>query len=109
MSTENAQRLTPEDPVDGETLSKLGELEDARNQIGSQLLDIKQEEVKLVASSMRLEEQRHRIFEKVLMDRGLPPNTVAEVDAKTGRIIIHRSPTAPAAVAPVVAEQTATA
>jgi hypothetical protein len=91
MSTESApKKLTPADPVDRETLSKLDELEQARNRLGQELLDLEQAKVRVVAAGARLDEQRHRIFEKVLMDRGLAPNAPAEVDAQTGKIIVHQ-------------------
>jgi len=91
MSTESTQKkLTREDPVEPEILGRLGELEQARNQIGAELLDIEQAKVRCLAAAHKVDEQRHRLFEKVLMDRGLPPNSVAEVDAQSGRLIIHR-------------------
>lgn len=91
MSNESTpKRLTREDPVEPELLTKLGELEQARNQIGGELLDVEQAKVRLLAAAHQLDQQRHRLFEKVLMDRGLSPKAVAEIDAKTGRIIVHR-------------------
>jgi len=93
MSTETeTKRLSAEDPVDKATLDKLAELENARFQIGGQLLEIEQERVRLLAAAHQVDQQRQRLFEKVLLDRGLPPNAGVEINSSTGILKIHSLP-----------------
>ncbi len=81
-----SKRLTTEDPIDPEILAKFGELEQHRMHLGSQVLDLRSEEVKLMVAARRIDEEKQRLFEKVLVDRGLNPSTPVEIDASTGRI-----------------------
>lgn len=86
MSSEESKRLTPNDPIDVETLARISELESTRARLGLQLLDIEDDKVKILVSSRRIDEEKQRIFEKALMERGLPPNTPVEINANTGLI-----------------------
>lgn len=90
MSAEN--KLTPNDPVDVETRRKLEELAAARYECGDRLLELEQDKVKLLVAVNRVDEERARIFEKILMERGLPLNTPVEIEAQTGAIKILRDP-----------------
>lgn len=80
------KKLTIDDPVDADTLAQFNKLESARYEIGSQLLELEQERVRLLSAAHRVDEQRQRTFERVLVDRGLPPNAQVEVDSNTGRL-----------------------
>ncbi len=106
MANENPaqpQRATLEDPVGQDVLAKLGELEQTEMSAAMQLMTIEQEKVKLLAVGRRVDDERRRIFEKLLMERGLSPNTPATIDSTTGRITLVRPLTAPTAQAhPVV-------
>lgn len=102
-SNTTTTKLTLNDPVGKETLDKLGELEGVRSEIGNQLLDIKNEEIKLLAAARKVDEERYRLFERCLMERGLAPNTPANINAQTGLITLigpieqpAKPPTAPA-------------
>jgi hypothetical protein len=104
MANETQQpqkRLTLDDPIGKEALEKLGELEQAEVNASLQLMAIKQEEVKLLAVGRRVDDERHRIFEKLLMERGLPPNAPATIDSTTGKISLVRPPGPPAPPGPV--------
>ncbi len=117
MANENAaqKRLTMDDPVGKEVLDKLAELESAEINASLQLMAIKQEEVKLLAAGRRIEDERHRIFEKLLIDRGMSPQAPATIDQTTGKISLVRpaqpplqaqqapAPQAPVQAAPVQA------
>lgn len=107
------KRLTLDDPVGKEALDKLAELETTEINTALQLMAIKQEEVKLLAVGRRVEDERHRIFEKLLIDRGLAPNTPATIDSTTGKITVVRPPQqgmgAPQGVPPQVAAAIAAA
>jgi hypothetical protein len=87
MSNEvDPKKLTINDPIAPDTLKRLGALQQARLQIAEQLLDMELEKIKLVVGSRQLDDEKQRVFEKELTDRGLPPNAPVEVDAKTGMI-----------------------
>lgn len=93
------KKLTPSDPVDPATRKRMEELAAARYEFGERLLEIEQEKVKLLVAANRVDEERGRLFEKVLMDRGLSPNTPIEIEAQTGNIRVLR-PTPPVEAPP---------
>lgn len=76
--------IGPLDPVDSETLKRLEEIRDARVRIGGQLLDMETKKVQLLVAARQLDVEEQRYFEKILIDRGLPPNTSIEIDTDTG-------------------------
>ena len=86
MSNPETKALTADDPIDAETLAKFAELEQHRMRLGGQVLDLRGEEVRLMVAARRLDEEKQRLFEKVLVDRGLTPTTPVEIDAETGQI-----------------------
>lgn len=101
MSENNAsnRKLTLDDPVGADTLEKLRELEGVEIDAAMQLMALEQTKIKLLAAGRRVEDERHRAFEKLLMERGLAPNTPATIDAGTGKItLVH--PQGQAAEAP---------
>jgi len=101
MSTDNGQprRLNPDDPVPPEVLQRLRALQEARFEVSDRILTLEQEKVRLLASARRIDEERQRTFEGVLVERGLTPESVVEIDAGTGRLkVIETKP--PAAQAP---------
>lgn len=91
MSEENPRRLTANDPVDLETLEKFNQLEGARQDIASRFLEIEQERVRLLSAAHQVDQQHRRLFEKVLVDRGLAPNTPLDIEATTGKITIREA------------------
>lgn len=92
MSDEKSPQLSLADPVDKATLIKLGELENGRLQVGAQLLDLEQEKIKLMTAAHRLDEQRTRVYEKILIDRGIGGHEPVEIDAETGKVTLLRPP-----------------
>lgn len=90
--TNETRRLTPEDSVDPETLKALEELANRRLQVADRVLDLEQEKVAALMAARDLDRQRTKIFEKVLIDRGISPTTPVEIDGKTGKIIPVMSP-----------------
>jgi len=87
MSDEQTtQKLTLENPVDAETLKKLSELRDSRLRIGDQILDLESEKVRLMVAVRQIDAEKQRVFEKILMDRGLPPSFPLEINGETGEI-----------------------
>jgi hypothetical protein len=96
MSNEAPQKkLTLEDPVGKEALDKLAELEAAEINAAMQVLALRQEEVKLLAASARVDQDRQKLFQKLLIERGLAPNTPASIDPGTGKITVLRQPGPP--------------
>lgn len=85
-----AKKLSPSDPVDKVTRDKLDDLGGARLDIAEQLLDMDMKRVQLLVSVQRLDEERNKLFERVLMERGLPPNTAVQIDVQTGIIKVLR-------------------
>lgn len=93
--SEEPRRLTTQDPVDQQTLKELDILDLSRIEVGSQLLTLEQERVRLIIAGDKIDQQRMRIFEKILIERGLDPKTMVSIDSKTGEIQV-KSDTAPA-------------
>jgi hypothetical protein len=94
------KKLSPDAPVDGEVLQRLQQVQHARLQVADRLLDLEMEKVRLLASAQRIDNEKTRIFEGILMERGLPPNSIVEVDAETGIITDPRKRMAPPAPPP---------
>ena len=82
----NARRLSIDDPIEPAILQKFADLENARMRLGTQLLDLEAEKVKIMIASRQVDVERQRTFEKVLTDRGVAPSTPVEIDAGTGKI-----------------------
>lgn len=99
MSTESNPkvRLTVNDPVDKDTLARFAELERVYDNACRELMELKRHEVTLVATTSRVDAERTRLFEKVLIDRGLAPNTKIEIEGETGKLLIHTPQQAPQA------------
>ena len=95
MSDETTKlKLTPDDPIDAESMQHFNRLEGARYELGGQLLNIEQERVRLLAAAHTVDTQRQRLFEKVLMERGLPPTTQVEIDSTNGKLRVLIPPAA---------------
>lgn len=86
--SEETKRLTVQDPVDPDTLKKFSALDTARYEIGDQLLDLEQEKIKLLAAAHQVETQKKRIFERVLVERGLDTSARVSIDFNTGEISV---------------------
>lgn len=102
MSTESDKRqLTLDDPVDPEVLANLERIQTFEAQTAQNLLDLEKQKVRLLRASTELDRERQRIFDSILLARGLPPNTPAEINAKTGRIQVLNTPSETEAPKPV--------
>lgn len=78
--------LTPSDPVQPDVLAKFAELDAARYELGFRMLELEQEKVRLLAAAHQADQQRLRLFEQVLVERGLQPGTPVSINDKTGEI-----------------------
>lgn len=96
MSDEKAngekRRLNPEDPVAKEHMTQLAQLREARLAIGQQLLDLEQRKIHLLAVAKRIDDQNQRLFDSLLVDRGLAPGTPIELNGETGKITVLNKP-----------------
>jgi len=104
MSTEQepTKQLTLNDPIDPVTLKRFDELQTLRVQLADKYLDLEQEKIRVMRAASNLDVERQRLFEAVLVARGLSPTHPVEIDAKTGTIKLlaplsaPEAPTAPA-------------
>lgn len=88
-----SEKLTIQDPVDPDSLTKFSALDTARYEIADQLLDLEQEKIKLLAAAHQVEAQKKRLFERILVDRGLDPSARVSIDFKTGEISVLQART----------------
>jgi len=92
MEQESPPKLTALDPVPAETLEELRELQEARFDMADTLLTLKQEEIQILAAVKKLDDRRIRLFEDILIERGLAPNTRAQIDPTTGKLVLQSPP-----------------
>ena len=85
-ATQPEKKLTLDDPIDSETLGKLGQLQQARLQCADRLLDLEQERVRILRAAAQVDAERQKVFEGVLLSRGLPPNFPVTIDGATGKM-----------------------
>lgn len=89
--------LTPTDPVQPDVLAQFSELDSARYELGFRLLELEQERVRILAAAHQVDQQRQRLFEQVLVERGLQPGTPISINDKTGEIKLLGNKAEPAA------------
>lgn len=82
------QKLTPEDPIDADSLKRLEELQTLRLQLAERVLDLEQEKIRTLRAASNVDAERQRLFESVLISRGLPPSHPVTIDAKTGTLTL---------------------
>ncbi len=88
--SDTEKKLTMNDPVDPSTLKRLGELTAARYDLADKLLDLEQQKVGILVGAKQIDDEKARLFNKLLMERGLPPNTAVEIDSESGLITVHQ-------------------
>lgn len=89
MSEES--KLTLQDPISSEVLEELGQLENTKNELAARNLWLDEEKVRILHASRKLRDQERRIYERCLIDRGLSPTTIVEID-RNGYIILPKEP-----------------
>jgi lipase chaperone LimK len=80
---EKKEETTKEQPVPQEVIDRLDELDRVRSRLGQQLLDLENERISILATSRKLDEERGKIFQALLVERGLSPDTPVRIDPKT--------------------------
>lgn len=89
-------RLTQTDPVSQDQLKRLQLLQESHTDIAVRFLTLENEKVKLLAASRRLDDEKQRIFESILIERGLAPDVPVEIDATNGQIRVLSNTAEPA-------------
>jgi hypothetical protein len=82
------KQLTVENPVSREVLAEFQGIRDAQIKLAEQNLLLDREKVRILAASNKLDQQHKRLFETILVDRGLAPDTPVELDASTGKLTL---------------------
>lgn len=88
MSNENEaqKRLTLEDPVDPAILTQLEMLHGHWMDLAERNTRLDQEKIQILAALKRIDDERHRIFESIQVERGISPARRVTIDPKS-RII----------------------
>lgn len=87
-----AKRLTLDDPVPPETIQKLRQVQEAQAAIAVEFINLEERKIQLLAGNKKLREQYGRVFEALLIERGLSPDTLVDLDGKTGKIRLSQVP-----------------
>ncbi len=93
------RRLTINDPVSPETVQQLRQIQSAQADLGLELLRLEQRRIQVLAVAKKLDEQHQRVFQGILVERGLDPTTPVELDGTSGKISMKKPPEAPEAEA----------
>lgn len=80
------RRLTFDDPVPQETLGQFSDLTQARIELAERVVDMEQQKIYALAAIKRVDEQKSRLWEAILMERGVDPKASIQVDSKTGKL-----------------------
>lgn len=76
-------KLTLDDPVDPSVLEKLDQLDLTWSALAHKNAILDRDKIQIMASMKRVEEERVRVFEALLIERGLSPNTLVNIDPAT--------------------------
>ncbi len=95
MSDQNERRLTINDPVPGDVIQQFRQIREAQSDIGLNLLALERQKIALLAGAKKLDEQHSRMFQALLVERGVEPTTPAELDATTGKLVLMKDRSAP--------------
>lgn len=90
------QRLTPDDPVSPDQLNRLRLLQESHQDIADRFITLEKEKVKLLAASRRIDDEKQRVFQGILMERGLAPDAEVEIDAGNGKLKVVSNTSEPA-------------
>lgn len=82
-------RLTVNDPVPPETLKAFEQVEDAKTRVARELLTLEQRKVQLLAAAKKIDDQFDRLFESILVERGIAPNANVDIDVRTGQMKLN--------------------
>lgn len=90
-----AKRLTLDDPVAPEVLQGFRQIGEAQQNIALELVMLEERKIQLLAANKKLREQHDRLFQTILIERGLEPQTPVELDGQTRKLILKQQPAPP--------------
>jgi len=79
-------RLTIDDPIAPEALQQLAALSNARMDLCDKNASLDQEKIAILAALKRLDDQKTKLFESLLVERGLAPDTEVTINPRTGKM-----------------------
>lgn len=83
------ERLTINDPVSVEEMARIDQLDMARQGIANENLLLDQKKIQLLGAAKRVDAEYQRVFDQILVDRGLEPGTPVSI-GKDNRLKILR-------------------
>ncbi len=87
------QRLTIDDPIAQEALQQLSALHNARVELSERNASLDLEKIGVLAALRRLDEQKQQLFQSLLVERGLAPDTEVTINPRTGKVqLLRRKP-----------------
>ena len=81
------KQLTVNDPVSEDVFEQLVTLRDSKQQMALKLLELENDKIQILAASKRTEMQSRRLFEQILVERGIDPSQEVVIDANTRQLI----------------------
>lgn len=107
---DDERKLTINDPVSKEEIQAFGHIEDAKIRVSMELLSLEQRRIQLLSAAKKIDEQHGRLFEQILVNRGLSPDTRVELDPRTGalKLLDTSAPTPIPEAAPIPEAPTST-
>lgn len=94
MADENGapKRLTLEDPVDPSVITHLDTLHGHWMNLSERLTLLEQEKIQILAALKRIDDEKHKIFEQVQIERGVSPDMSVSIDPKTRLVEVLNPP-----------------
>lgn len=78
---------TPLEPVNAEDLALLRELDNARVNLSLRFADLNIEHVQVLAAIKRVKGEQDALFRRIATERGLPDQSLVEINPKTGEVV----------------------
>jgi len=95
MSEEQQEprRLTIDDPIPPDVLKQLANLHNARVDFCDRNANLDQEKIAILAALKHLDDSKTKLFESLLVERGLAPDTEVSINPRTGTMqLLRRKP-----------------
>ena len=86
-------KKTLDDPISPEVMGELDSLIASRVVACEQVVELEQRKVRLLVAIQKLDQQKSKVFERELMDRGQSPTASVYIDEKTHRLVLNQSET----------------
>ncbi len=83
---------TPLEPVSADDLALLRELDNARVNLSLRFADLNIEHVQVLAAIKRVKGEQEAVFRRIATERGLPDQSLVEINPKTGEVVASLGP-----------------